>query len=206
MWNLKSSNRICEDRLIQDAYSKHVKSLSNIKPTIDNRTPYCPPFLKTRAKQYRIAEDRKLVIDTENQMLLDRILEISKRKTSLSPSVLIKNYVPPQQMNTKSKLERLRLIDIENKGILKRLQSNRSVYDREKFAKDNEAHERFKLSISRHSNRVRSSDQSQALRNSTASNGLKRSFFLIACQGHKHAKYSVANQFYYTLEIFRIFY
>eukprot|EP01017_Pseudomicrothorax_dubius_P034548 TRINITY_DN4753_c0_g2_i6.p1 TRINITY_DN4753_c0_g2~~TRINITY_DN4753_c0_g2_i6.p1 ORF type:complete len:140 (+),score=5.70 TRINITY_DN4753_c0_g2_i6:321-740(+) len=139
-------------------------------------------------------------------MLLDRILEISKRKTSLSPSVLIKNYVPPQQMNTKSKLERLRLIDIENKGILKRLQSNRSVYDREKFAKDNEAHERFKLSISRHSNRVRSSDQSQALRNSTASNGLKRSFFLIACQGHKHAKYSVANQFYYTLEIFRIFY
>ena len=68
MWNLASSNKICNDKLIAlvshfhhkliafQQHQKHLNNLANIKPSIDNSCPEIPSFLRSRAKQEKMKE------------------------------------------------------------------------------------------------------------------------------------------------------
>jgi hypothetical protein len=77
------------------------------------------------------------------------MLSIASKKSSLNPDVLEGKYKPQKVRNSKSKFNEMRKIDIENEGLLKRLQSAKSTYGRDTWTKDLKKHEALKMSISR---------------------------------------------------------
>jgi len=154
MWNLASSNKLCADRFTALSHQKHMTNVQNVKKSINNSEPYIPTFLRSRAKQEKDKETRNGVIQYENKVLLDKMMEIERKKTELNPDIIEKKrFKPSQSLNTSKRARELRKINTENKALLKRLQSAHSVYSVDKWVDDDKKHVEFRENISRNARR-----------------------------------------------------
>jgi len=131
-----------------------MSNVYNVKKSINNSEPYIPTFLKSRAKQEKDKETRNGVIQYENKVLLDKMMEIEKKKTVLNPDVIEqKRFKPSQSLNTSKRSRDLRKINTENKALLNRLQSAKSVYSVDKWIDDDRKHHVVRENISQNARR-----------------------------------------------------
>jgi len=155
MWNLATSNKICSDRFTTLKQHRHLSNIYNVKKSIDNSAPEIPGFLRSRAKQEKMKEVRNGVIQYENKVLLDKMMEIEKKKTTLNPTVIIKtSFQPKRTLNVGKRIKDLRKINDENKAMLKRLQGASSVYSIDKWIDDDRKHLEYKRNISQNARRT----------------------------------------------------
>jgi len=159
MWNLATSNKICSDRFTTLTQQRHLNNIYNVKKSIDNKAPEVPGFLRSRAKQEKMKEVRNGVIQYENKVLLDKMMEIERKKTILNPSVIIKkSFQPKKTLNVGKRIKDLKKINDENKAFLKRLQGASSVYNIDKWIEDDVKHHEYRKNISQNARRNQHSD------------------------------------------------
>jgi len=155
MWNLATSNKICSDHFTTLKQQQHLNNIYNVKKSINNSAPEVPGFLRSRAKQEKMKEVRNGVIQYENRVLLDKMMEIEKKKTSLNPSVIIKSsFQPKRTLNVGKRIKDLKKINDENKAMLRRLQGASSVYNIDKWIDDDRKHHEVKRNISQNARRT----------------------------------------------------
>jgi len=154
MWNLVSSNKLCSDRLTALQHQKHMNNIIHVKPSINNSSPDIPSFLRSRAKQEKIKETRAAVIQYENRVLLDKMMDIERKKTNLNPEVIAKkSFHPTKTLNTNKRVRELRKINDENRAMLRRLQSAHSVYSIDKWIEDDRKNNDLKKMIRQNAKR-----------------------------------------------------
>ena len=159
MWNLQSSNKLCADRFTTLSQQKHLNNINNVKPSINNTSPEIPTFLRSRAKQEKIKEVRAAKIQYENRVLLDKMMEIERKKTQLNPEEIAKKtFRPTKSLNTTKRIRELKKINDENRSFLRRLQSAHSVYSVDKWVEDDRKHNEFKKNISQNARRADHAD------------------------------------------------
>jgi len=139
-----------------------MNNIYNVKKSINNAPPEIPGFLRSRAKQEKMKEVRANVIQYENRVLLDKMMDIEKKKTALNPSSISKKvFVPGRTLNTVKRIKELKKINDENKFLLKRLQSTNSVYSVDKWLSDDKKHVEVKRNISQNARRTFHNDFSE---------------------------------------------
>ena len=149
MWNLASSNKLCSDKFtIQvsnlqflisikilisfeiQSHQKHLNNIANVRPSINNKPPKQPEFLKNRQKQEKMKErnlkilqirnqytlERASLIHYENKKLLSKMMEIERKPSLLNPLNLTKStfQIPSKTLNGESRIRGLRKINSEN--------------------------------------------------------------------------------------------
>lgn len=162
MWNLATTNKICSDRFTTLKQQRHLSNIYSVKKTIDNAAPEIPGFLRSRAKQEKMKEVRNGVIQYENKVLLDKMMDIEKKKTSLNPTVIIKtSFQPKRTLNVGRRIKDLKKINDENKAMLKRLQGASSIYSIDKWIDDDRKHNELRKNISQNARRTFHNDFSE---------------------------------------------
>ena len=59
---------------------------------------------------------RDAVIQYENRVLLDKMMEIEKKKTDLNPTIIAKkHFYPTKSLNTTKRVRELKKVNTENK-------------------------------------------------------------------------------------------
>jgi len=102
---------------------------------------------------------RAQTIQYENRVLLDKMMEIERKKTQLNPEEIAKKtFRPTKTLNTTKRVRELRKINDENKSLLRRLQSAHSVYSVDKWITDDRKHNEFKKNISQNARRAEHAD------------------------------------------------
>ncbi|CAG9316305.1 unnamed protein product [Blepharisma stoltei] len=155
MWNIMGANKRCTDREILREHTLHQIKIRNMRPRIDNLPPKAMPHLQSRAKQERIKNDRGAVIDQQNKLLLQKMLEIDMKPSPLTP-----NSLPPKgglqnfSLNKNSRIVELTKITDENKKILKRLQTAKSVYSIKKWKREFDHSQYLSLKLSENAGRI----------------------------------------------------
>lgn len=133
MWNVLGANKRCTDREIFREHMIHQIKVRNIRARVDNLPPKAMPHLQSRAKQERIKNDRGSLIDQQNKLLLQKMLEIDMKPSALTPQSQMSRTQPfNNSLNKMSRITELTKITGENKQILKRLQSAKSIYSLKK--------------------------------------------------------------------------
>jgi len=133
MWHTISSNRLCEEAEQRREREVHLQKLSAIKGKIDNKKPKTTSTLKkfVHAKKQRLMEDRKTEIRHENQVLLQKMLNIDARTSEYQQSHTKKKKRVPssESLNRYTRFKEMEKIAYENQSILRRLQKTQSHYD-----------------------------------------------------------------------------
>ena len=161
MWNLISSNKLCSERATFQAHQRHVKNVVRVKPSINNLPPEIPSFLRSRAKQEKMKETRAATIQYENRVLLDKMMDIEKKKTDLNPDTIAKKtHNNGKTLNTNKRVRELRKINDENKALLRRLQSAHSVYSIDKWIEGDRKNKEIRSMISQNARRSQHNDYS----------------------------------------------
>ncbi|CAG9329316.1 unnamed protein product [Blepharisma stoltei] len=155
MWNIVGANKRCTDREILREHMLHQIKIRNMRPRIDNLPPKAMPHLQSRAKQERIKNDRGAVIDQQNKLLLQKMLEIDMKPSTLTPHSLLSKTAPQNlSLNKNSRVIELTKITDENKKILRRLQSAKSVYSTKKWKRDFNYNQYLSLKLSENAGRI----------------------------------------------------
>ena len=110
-----------------------MSNIANVRPSINNRPPKQPEFLKNRQKQEKMKErksniyifykisnqfnlERAEVIHYENKKLLSKMMEIERKPSQLNPLKLTKSIfqISSKTLNSGSRINGLKRINSEN--------------------------------------------------------------------------------------------
>lgn len=138
------SNKIVFKRMVDKNRQIHLAKLGNIKSTISRAAPYSFNKATANRKKAQVNEDRLTEIERENKLLLDKLTTIM-RSSSQNPAV--------DQNNTRSLNKDLRKRDlvkitIENQALLRRLQDQRPIYNRQAWNNERKQQEVYLKNIS----------------------------------------------------------
>jgi len=123
-------------------------------------------------------EVRAAVIYYENKKLLDKMMEIERKRSTLNPVEISKHsFQPTKTLNTGKRLNDLRKINSENRSLMYRLQSAHSVYNTDKWVEDDKKHSVLRRNISQNARRVAHMDYSNYGSFGTLPKGGSRMFF-----------------------------
>ena len=140
-----------EDQEVMREHTSHLTRLLKIKPRLDINPPRPMIHLKSKSKLNSIKEDKFQAIQAENQLLLQKMLEINARPYShknLSESSSVKS------LNFNSRTNLLTKITEENHQILNRLQSVKSNYSFKKYDEEFKYKQYLKQKLSENSRRI----------------------------------------------------
>ena len=118
------SSRVCCKRWQERSYMLHRKKLSDIKPSIDNKTPQMYPHLYQKLKKAQKDEELCSVIERDNRTLVKRMTEIMQR-----PGIDTHNTIQPKSLNREARKRELLRITQENQKLLRRIQARQPTYN-----------------------------------------------------------------------------
>jgi len=126
-------NMICHQRNVERNQALHREKIKTIKGQIDTKEPETCQLVHVRQnlKREQMLKERYREIDTENRILLQKMLNTNMRQ----PEYKEKKLGPTSLNRDLRKLE-LNRITHENQAILKRLQKARPVYSHAQWEKD----------------------------------------------------------------------
>ena len=112
----------------------------------------------------RLREKNSKKIESSNQLLLNKLISINLKPSSLNKQSLIPKSTKNSSLNFKLRLESQNKINLENSKILKRLQAAQSVYSREKWEDQFREREVFKMAHAKANVRIRRIEDSKGER------------------------------------------
>ena len=118
-------NRLCARAERERMYNIHLKKLKTIKPSVDCHSPIVPKSIGINAKRYEIQKQRNLEIQRDNKKLVHNLDKILKEEHY--------QFQPPGRVYTlkgRYDKEEFRRIKLENKKIVKAVQSSRPILNR----------------------------------------------------------------------------
>ena len=131
MWNLKGASKLCSDRDVEREHVKHIEKLRNIKSRVDNKPPRQHSHLLHKAKKEKLEYERNVWIQHENQLLLQKMLRIDKKPTQIGCT--LSGTPSAGSLNRVVRSRELTKISVENRQILKRLQSAQTHYNTKRW-------------------------------------------------------------------------
>mmetsp|Transcript_22134 Transcript_22134/g.50593 ORF Transcript_22134/g.50593 Transcript_22134/m.50593 type:complete len:219 (-) Transcript_22134:188-844(-) len=153
VWNTSAANRIVDEKLLRERHDKHLKALSTIQPSVDNRPPAEFQHLKDKLKTKKLQEDRAAEIQLENRILLQKMLNIDTKYCSVSGEVLEATRVPPRSLHAGYRKKEMSRITEGNRELLRRLQGATPSYDPLKWDQDERDREGLKYRLSQNAHR-----------------------------------------------------
>jgi len=133
-----------EQKLKEQDYEKHRKKLDSIiadskkkKPPVDD---FPEKLSHIRANNLKFqASEKLLTIDRDNQILLERLIEISSKRNPQLRPVKSETRIGKSLHSNYRKREQQRIAE-ENESLARRLLSQQSMFDRKKLEKEFEKH------------------------------------------------------------------
>lgn len=130
LWSTSSCNRLVAARIAGRQHAKHIENLTTgCRAVSDHNPPVDVPHLRKKGKKQKLQEDRAAEIQTENRILLQKMLSIDTKPTEFSPFALGNERVAPRSICGPAQRRELDRITNENQGLLRRLQSVQSDFD-----------------------------------------------------------------------------
>eukprot|EP00929_Paragymnodinium_shiwhaense_P071658 TRINITY_DN3640_c0_g2_i1.p1 TRINITY_DN3640_c0_g2~~TRINITY_DN3640_c0_g2_i1.p1 ORF type:complete len:222 (-),score=37.69 TRINITY_DN3640_c0_g2_i1:150-815(-) len=123
IWNLTSCNRLVHERLVGRQHERHCRALESARGLIDHTPPEEQAHLRSKAKKHKLQEDRAAEIQLENRILLQKMLNIDTKPSTLSTEMMKSTRVTPRTMNGLAQRRELDRITSENQALLRRLQN-----------------------------------------------------------------------------------
>ncbi|XP_064599670.1 annexin A6-like isoform X2 [Liolophura sinensis] len=121
----------------QRAYRQHRQKMQDMRHGIDNSNPQQYPHLVVRMKRLQKEEERQMIIDHENELLVNKMRKIMTRKGRLDNW----NDYEQKSLHTPYRERRLEQIAVDNLGIAKRLERVGPVYHVKNWEDDFHRHE-----------------------------------------------------------------
>jgi len=142
---LPSVNRLITDRMYQKSKEQHLKKLKSASCTIDNKRPdgYKGNKPKRNLKKEQMMEERLIVIERDNEILLRKMAKIMTKDNELLPSA----EAAPKSLNKEFRQRELRRITTQNLMILKRIQKSEPTYSGDQWEQDRRTHEEYLRNI-----------------------------------------------------------
>ena len=140
-----------EDQGIVLEHASHLTRLLKIKPRLTIQPPQQMIHLQNKSKSKLIKEDKNQTIQAENQLLLQKMLEINSRSFKYNKS---SESTSGKSLNIKNRTHLLTKITEENEKILDRLQSVKSNYSFKKYDEDFKYKQYLKQKLSENSRRI----------------------------------------------------
>eukprot|EP00362_Geleiidae_sp_MMETSP1317_P002299 CAMPEP_0201283216 /NCGR_PEP_ID=MMETSP1317-20130820/7962_1 /ASSEMBLY_ACC=CAM_ASM_000770 /TAXON_ID=187299 /ORGANISM="Undescribed Undescribed, Strain Undescribed" /LENGTH=109 /DNA_ID=CAMNT_0047598719 /DNA_START=106 /DNA_END=435 /DNA_ORIENTATION=- len=99
--------------------------------------PSCYGMLKVKPKRLQLQKERTNEIQTHNQILLNKMLQIDLKPSHLHPTMLVSSLPPSHgTLNRVVRYKELTKITCENRALLRRIQSSKSSYNHKKWIED----------------------------------------------------------------------
>ena len=152
MWNLYGSSKLVVERELQREHQQHQLKLLDMRPRIDTRPPKPMSHLTSKARKRRMQDDRNEVIRRENQLLLQKMIEIDTKPSSVT--LPVRQTPLAGSLNRFVRISELTKISRENQAILKRLQRTQSAYSVKRWDRANQYNEDLKHYLSQNAGRV----------------------------------------------------
>ena len=140
-----------DDIEVMKEHSSHITRLNAIKPRVNSQPPKKVTHLRNKFKSRAIKDKKNLIINTENQILLQKMMEISTRTSkfkTLSESGSIK------QLSLVSRAQNSSKINEENKFLMTRLQRIKSSYSLKKWDEEYKYKKYLSQKLSENSRRI----------------------------------------------------
>lgn len=147
------ANKILDKREHERRKQLHEKKLREIKCSVDQERPATFGVLRNNKKRQQLKEDRIIEIERENRILLDKLTNIMKDK---NPSSTQRDF-RVRSLNKDFRKRQLMQISIENQYILKRIQEQKSSYDRHSWVESHKQSEGYLKNISQYPFQLHSS-------------------------------------------------
>lgn len=128
----------------------HRERLQGTKKTIDNSRPFS--LSQGKPKSNKLKHFQNFERDLSNKVLLNKLLGIMNKDTSLSSLNTVRNYSVPSKLSANSgfrRKEEFKRIDTENRSIVKRLTNQESELCCRNFEKHYQNHIEHSKRISR---------------------------------------------------------
>ena len=152
MWNLHGSSKLIAERELQREHQQHQLKLLDMRPRIDTRPPKPMSHLASKARKRRMQNDRNEVIKRENQLLLQKMIEIDTKPSSVALGM--RQTPLSGSLNRFVRITELTKISRENQAILKRLQRTQSSYSVKRWERASQYNEELKRYLSQNAGRV----------------------------------------------------
>lgn len=159
MWKPANLKGIAK-REIQLEHKIHRKRLTRVSSRIDNTPPKQMRHLRLNSKGKFLEESKKNLINSSNKILVDRMLKVTSRQSSLTRST--RRSLPS---NRSKQTEELSRITNENSRLFHRLNSCKPHYSLEKSEKQYKVLNSIKQRISYQNREPKKLNHSQILFN-----------------------------------------
>ncbi|KAL1248063.1 hypothetical protein QQF64_023439 [Cirrhinus molitorella] len=141
-----ATNKYLQQRWDLKRYEDHRSMVREAKPVVETKGIRTPAHIKHNLKKVQAQEERKSIIDRDNQLLASRLAEISRS----SGHVDHRNHYPECSLNAKKRREKLLQVTHENQAIYQRITTQKSDYRRELWEDEWEKVERRRSDIARY--------------------------------------------------------
>jgi len=139
---IPTSNKLISKKIHDRHMQIHQSKIQNMKSSISRQAPQTFSHLKSNKKKVQVQEDKLTEMERQNRILLDKLTHIMKTNNHDG-----KNTAGPKSLNRDMRKRELVKITIENQAFLKRLQDQKSTYDRNLWEGDRKKHELYLKNI-----------------------------------------------------------
>jgi len=175
-WNALCCNRITSERTERGRHEKHLMALQTMRGVVDHYSPQDQPHLRSKPKTKKLQEDRAAEIQLENRILLQKMLNIDTKPSSVSSETLMSKRVRPKSLHAGSQRRELDRITKSNEEMLKRLQHCAPSVDPRSWEVQEEDRQALKFRISQNACRARPTSLRMPPRNGLRSASVSRDY------------------------------
>lgn len=154
-WNMTCCNRLVNERMENNKHEKHIRALEGTRGMIDAAGPPMQAHLKSKPKTRKLQEDRASEIQLENRILLQKMLNIDTKPSSLSGEALTGQRKAPRSLHGGAQRRELDRISGANMEMLKRLQTAKPSIDPRQWEDEDMDRQALKFRLSQNSCRGR---------------------------------------------------
>lgn len=154
-WNMSCCNRLVNERMENNKHEKHIRALETSKGRVDAAPPAAQIHLKSKPKTRKLQEDRASEIQLENRILLQKMLNIDTKPSTLSSEALTNQRVAPRSLHGNAHRRELDRITEANQELLKRLQTTKPSIDPRSWEDEEMDRQALKFRLSQNSCRGR---------------------------------------------------
>lgn len=141
------SNKLIEKKSHERSFEKHQRKLQEIKPLLPER-PETFSHLKRNKKKELLVEERFTEIERCNRLLLERLTNIMKKPSKMTPNSQQQPQYRVRSLNRDVRKRELVKITIENQEILKRIQNRKSQYSVQHWLEVHKKEQKYLKNIS----------------------------------------------------------
>jgi hypothetical protein len=155
MWNNithGNTNMNRFERLME--HKGHLERLAQIKKVINTKNPKTPSFISKKMINPGSRMERALKIHYENQVIYNRMYDISNKKSPYSACMNIPSKCPAYDLLTHHRLRKNYTIKTENEKLFKRFAFARPTYNVQKLDQEYEYSKYLENNISKNRNRI----------------------------------------------------